>query len=202
MKRDSEDSVIETKLEMRRSMRFYLSTLEPAYRAEASLVICGLAARLPVFRAAACVALFAPLASEPDIHPLIEEAWAEGKRVVLPRMRRENDTPQLDWHAVTEWAEVIETGPFGLREPDPEQCPQIADEEVGCVFVPGLAFDLRGMRLGRGGGYYDRFLGGARPDLPAYGLMFTGQRVPRLPSEAHDQALRVVMTEDGPLCFR
>jgi 5-formyltetrahydrofolate cyclo-ligase len=187
--------------ELRREMRRLLRAMDGARRAEASLVICEEAAALAAFREAKTVALFAPLPTEPDIHPLIEEAWAQKKRIVLPRMFREGDVPHLDWHLVTAWDEVVERGPFGLREPDHLRCPRVAIAELDCVFVPGLAFDETGLRLGRGGGYYDSFLARVPEKLSRFGLMFACQRVKKLPREPHDQALPAIVTEDGVVTF-
>jgi len=182
-------------------MRNRLRGLGPALHAEASLVICQAAANLPAFHKSRCVALFAPLPSEPDIHPLVEEAWAEGKRVVFPLMIKQGSVPELDWHEVTSWDDVVVPGPLGLREPDPLRCPRVALSEVDCVFVPGVAIDHEGFRLGRGGGFYDRFLSLTPPGLPCIGLMFTCQKVPLVPRDPHDQALRSVITEDGLISF-
>jgi 5-formyltetrahydrofolate cyclo-ligase len=187
---------------LRAEMRSRLREMGPALRAEASLVICQAAANLPAFAQARCVALFAPLPTEPDIHPLIEEAWAQGKRVVLPLMIKHGSVPELDWHEVTTWDEVVVPGPFGLREPDPLRCPRVALTELDCVFVPGLAFDADGGRLGRGGGFYDSFLALAPKTLPSIGLFFSVQRVDVVPREPHDQALHRVITEDGLDCCR
>jgi 5-formyltetrahydrofolate cyclo-ligase len=190
-----------TKEELRRAMRAQLRGIDPARRAEASLVICQLAAQVAAFKAGRCVALFFPLSSEPDVRPLVEEAWAQGKRVVLPLMIRQKTGPQLDWHEVTSWDDVVMPGPFGLREPDPLRCSRVTVREIDCAFVPGLAFDGDGFRLGRGGGYYDYFLGHAPARLARYGLMFTCQAVGKVPREAHDQALPGVITEDGVVSF-
>jgi 5-formyltetrahydrofolate cyclo-ligase len=67
--------------------------------------------------------------------------------------------------------------------------------------VPGVAFDQEGFRLGRGGGFYDSFLSLTSPGLPCVGLMFGLQKVPTVPREPHDQALRSVITEDGMESF-
>jgi 5-formyltetrahydrofolate cyclo-ligase len=187
------------KEKMRREMRDRLRGISPALHAEASLVICQMAANLPAFLKSRCVALYAPLPSEPDIHPLIEEAWAQGKRVVLPLMIKHGSVPELDWHEITNWDDVVVPGPFGLREPDPLCCPRVPLAELDCVFVPGVAFDAEGFRLGRGGGFYDSFLSLAPPILPCIGLMFSLQKVTLVPREPHDQALRSVITEDGLL---
>ena len=185
------------KEKLRRELRARLRGMNPALHAEASLVICQMAANLPAFLKSRCVALFAPLPSEPDIHPLIEEAWAQGKRVVLPLMIKRDATPELDWHEIASWDDVVVPGPFGLREPDPLRCPRVPLVELDCVFVPGLAFDPEGFRLGRGGGFYDSFLSHAPATLPCIGLLFSLQKVPLVPREPHDQALRSVLTEDG-----
>jgi len=182
-------------------MRARLRELTPEFHAEASLVICQTAAGLPAFMQARCVALFAPLASEPDIHPLVEEAWAQGKRVALPLTIKQNGSPKLDWHEVTSWDDVVVPGPLGLREPDPLRCPRIAVTELECAFIPGLAFDDEGFRLGRGGGFYDYFLEHAPANMMRVGLMFSCQRVAQVPREAHDHALPGVMTEDGLFSF-
>jgi 5-formyltetrahydrofolate cyclo-ligase len=186
---------------MRRSIRAKLRAMSPAFHAEASLVICELAAQLPAFLQADCVALFAPLSSEPNIHPLIEEAWAHRKRVVLPRMIQERAHPMLEWRAVTDWSEVIEPGPFGLREPEPSKCARVEAHELNCAFIPGMAFDHDGFRLGRGGGFYDYFLSQAPSTLFRIGLMFSYQQVPKVPLEPHDQALPSVITEEGLATF-
>jgi len=198
MKRDflPDPETRQAKEDLRRAMRERLRGMDPAHLAEASLTICQTAAHQVEFRNARCVALFSPLPSEPDVRILIEEAWAEGKRVVLPLMIKQKSGPQLDWHEVANWDEVVLPGPFGLREPDPLRCTRVPLKEIECVFVPGLAFDHDGFRLGRGGGFYDYFLGQAPTDLPRFGLMFSCQRVPAVPREPHDQSLKAFITED------
>ncbi len=189
------------KEKLRREMRDRLRAMSPDLRAETSLVICQIAANQPAFLKSRCIALFAPLATEPDVHPLIEEAWAQGKRVVLPLMIKHGSAPELDWHEVTGWDDVVVPGPFGLREPDPLRCPCVPIAELDCVFVPGVAFDHEGYRLGRGGGFYDSFLSLAPATLPSLGLMFSLQQIPLVPREPHDQALARIITEDGLISF-
>jgi 5-formyltetrahydrofolate cyclo-ligase len=190
------------KTNLRREMRAHLRALGADERARASIVICHTAAKHPAFRKAKRVALFAPLPSEPDIHPLIEEAWAQDKRVVLPFMLERRSSPELNWHEVTGWADLAARGPMGLREPDSVRCPLVAPTELECAFIPGLAFDEEGHRLGRGGGFYDAFLAHVPPRLPCIGLMFAAQKVKRVPREAHDFALRSVITEKGIVMCR
>jgi 5-formyltetrahydrofolate cyclo-ligase len=197
MKREKLSAPVAAKEEVRRKMRATLRSMAPEKRAQASLEMCRLAAALPVFFKAKTVALFAPLTSEPDIHPLIEEAWARDKRVVFPLMLRDGDVPSLQWHQVKSWDEMIVVGPFAIREPDPIRCPLIEAKALELVFVPGLAFDKGGLRLGRGGGYYDSALVKLPAKTARIGLMFACQQVPEVPREPHDEALKNILTEDG-----
>lgn len=182
---------------LRRQMRTRLAGVEAEERARASLDLCRRAAELPEFREAQAVAMFAPLPNEPDILPLIEEAWAEKKRVAFPFMSRDSAMPRLEWLVSETLEALVLTGPFGLREPDPTLCARIDPLELDCIFVPGLAFDLRGHRLGRGGGYYDAALAQLDIGTPRIGLFFACQQVEEVPRDAHDQMLTAIVTEES-----
>jgi 5-formyltetrahydrofolate cyclo-ligase len=201
MKRDSSSPPHEAKLAMRREMRLRLRELSAEARAEASLRLCLHAAHLPEFTGAECVALFAPLPSEPDISPLIEEAWADGKQVLFPRMKMGTGKPTLEWFAVADWSELVEAGSFGLREPNAGLCRQVKADELDFALIPGLAFDVEGVRLGRGGGFYDCFLSLVPAKLACIGLMFACQQVEKVPREGHDAKLPRLLTENGLLKF-
>ena len=81
---------------------------------------------------------------------------------------------------------MVHGGVLPEHEPDPAS--------VDVVIVPGLAFTLRGDRLGQGGGWYDRFLAGLRPDAVTIGVGFREQLVDHLPVEPHDIRLDHVVT--------
>jgi 5-formyltetrahydrofolate cyclo-ligase len=185
------------KEKLRSEARTRVREMGSGARATASLLICQLAAAAPAFIAAKTVALFAPLPSEPDVRPLIEEAWAHRKRVALPLMIKGQAAPHLEWREITSWDDVVLPGPYNLQEPDPARCCRIENTGIDCAFVPGVAFDNDGFRLGRGGGFYDSFLSQAPPTLIAIGLLFATQKVPRVPREPHDQSLRTIITEEG-----
>jgi 5-formyltetrahydrofolate cyclo-ligase len=88
----------------------------------------------------------------------------------------------------------------GKRVVVPEEQPDPAAVDV--VIVPGVAFTPDGARLGQGGGWYDRFLAGVRPDCTSIGVGFDAQVVDMLPTEPHDVALDGVVTESGVLVPR
>ena len=91
-------------------------------------------------------------------------------------------------------------GPFGTQEPPPGAHML----EPNILFLPLLAFDSAGRRLGYGGGYYDRTLAKLRKDraVRAYGLAFAGQEIERVPSNALDELLDGILTEQGYRQFR
>ncbi|WP_238652324.1 5-formyltetrahydrofolate cyclo-ligase [Paenibacillus piscarius] len=150
---------------------------------------------------------YAPFRSELDCLPLLREAWAGGHDVWLPRVDRESGT--LSLHSVGAWEELV-PGAFGIPEPAAGSI-TLAGAETGtggnlpdAVFVPGLAFDLRGGRLGYGRGYYDRLRAGweqtpsGNNRRPLWvGLAFGVQLVPEVPLEEHDALMDLLITENG-----
>jgi len=138
--------------------------------------------------------------SEPDIRPWLVEVARTG-RLALPR---------VDWVARTIAAVLVRDpavdlvpGRAGVADPSPS-CATVEVAALGAVLVPGVAFDASGNRLGRGGGFYDRFLGSLRAaganggGAPsAVGVAFECQVLPRVPVGAHDQRVAHLATELG-----
>ena len=166
----------EDKAVVRAQMRgFRISESESA---EASTAIRDALTALACWKSAGTVLLFAPLPDEPDTLVL---PW-EGKRYCFPRYHADRGY---------EAAEVVEPdelapGKFGVLEPPPKAL-HIPPGEVDLVLVPGVAFDEECYRLGRGRGFYDRWLL-ALPGLKL-GLGFDHQLVTRVPRETHDVQL-------------
>ena len=127
------------------------------------------------------IAGFSALPGEPD--PL--DPWPLGKRIALPRVQGTD----LTFHPVTHREELV-TGDFGILEP-PETSP-CAGRNFDIILVPGLAFDFAGGRLGRGKGFYDRFLANARG--LRVGVCFEDQIVDPVPKESHDARMDFVIT--------
>ena len=177
------------KAALRSTMRAALARIPAEVRAVESV---SLGERLELqIRSAGIVLFFAPLETEIDIWPLLEEAVAEGKTVALPWFNPA--TQSYLARQVTQLDSDIVTGKFGVREPA-ESCPEIPLEAFHLVLVPGLAFDLAGHRLGRGKGYYDRLLqlaGGIK-----CGICHTLQLTPLVPAEPHDAKVNFILTPD------
>jgi 5-formyltetrahydrofolate cyclo-ligase len=89
----------------------------------------------------------------------------------------------------------LRPGNYGIREPDPARCQEVGPAEIDATLVPGLAWDRRGTRLGRGAGYYDRMF--ARPDWRGFrcGIFFALQEMEEIPADPWDQPLQAVVTE-------
>ena len=128
------------------------------------------------------VMAFWPLPDEVDIRPLIDRLVAEGRTVVLPKVTGDKT---MELRRYTSQADLCE-GAFHIMEPVGE--PFVDHEQIDVALVPGVAFDAAGHRLGRGRGYYDRFLASLlSPRL--IGVCFPFQRVAVVPVEAHDVVL-------------
>lgn len=109
----------------------------------------------PEWQAADTVLCFVPLPTEPDIFPALERALAEGKRLAVPRVLAEG---RMEWVRLTA-PDVLRPAAYGIREPaEGTVLDSAAFGPDTLALVPCLAADRNGVRLGRGGGYYDRFL--------------------------------------------
>jgi 5-formyltetrahydrofolate cyclo-ligase len=148
-------------------------------------------AEVPEFRARARLVLYAALPDELPTRPLYEIARASGKVLLWPRTAGRD---RLEFAPCRRWEDLIRER-YGVLAPPPGQ------ESVGLgsedlLLVPGVAFDLRGGRLGRGGGYFDRALGEMGEERPlSLGVGFEFQLVDEVPREPHDRAVAVVLTE-------
>ncbi|MGA5197721.1 5-formyltetrahydrofolate cyclo-ligase [Streptomyces exfoliatus] len=149
---------------------------------------------------ASTVAAYVSVGREPGTRALLDALHARGVRVLLPVLLPDND---LDW-AAYEGPERLAKAGRGLLEP---VGPRLGPEAVcsaDAVLLPGLAVDGRGMRLGRGGGSYDRVLArltraGVDPALVV--LLYADEVVVRVPEEPHDHPVHAVVTPEGVVRF-
>ncbi len=131
------------------------------------------------------VLLYAPLPDEPDVTPLAS--------LVSPLLTR---TPEHGPLTIHSFDAPRERHVFGFAQPK-AGTPEVHPTEVDVALVPGLAFDRRGVRLGRGGGHYDRLLELLRPDALIVGVTPAALVVDQLPRELHDRPVTHLVTEDG-----
>lgn len=172
---------------------------------ETAAALAARALELPELAQARTVAAYVSVGSEPGTLALLDTLHARGVRVLLPVLLPDND---LDWGAYTgpdSLTEVRHGGKTALLEPAGERLGPEAVQDADAVLLPGLAVDARGMRLGRGGGSYDRVLArlersGADPALVV--LLYDTEVVDRVPEEAHDRPVHAVVTPSGVRRFR
>lgn len=132
------------------------------------------------------IAVFAALPGEVDLTDWIR--FHPGIRWVFPRVTGNH----LTFHQILNPMEHLVNGAFGIREPHPDLT-EAPVETIDAFFCPGLAFDKRGGRLGRGRGFYDRLLANARPDAIKVGVGFPWQIVDDTFAEPHDIAMDAVV---------
>jgi 5-formyltetrahydrofolate cyclo-ligase len=175
------------KEELRAGLLFRRRSRETAQRAAAADAVA--AALLEGLRGVGTLAAFVPDATEPGAGRLPDAYIELGARVLLPVIPSEGRI--LDWAVHTD---ELEHGRFGLYQPVGPRLGPTAIEAADAVVVPALAVDRFGIRLGRGGGYYDRALIHARPDAVLVTVVFDDERVDELPREVHDRPVRAVVT--------
>ncbi|MFF7650438.1 5-formyltetrahydrofolate cyclo-ligase [Streptomyces sp. NPDC007983] len=154
------------------------------------------ALELPELARADTVAAYVSVGSEPGTRALRDALRARGVRVLLPVLLPDND---LDW-AADEGPDGLVRAGRGLLEPGGPRLGPEAVTRVDAVLLPGLAVDRRGMRLGRGGGSYDRVLArlaraGADPALVV--LLYEGELLDAVPAEPHDRPVHAAVTPSG-----
>lgn len=175
-----------TKEELRRLVRsqkrMYSALQLQAMSAEAVARLMA----LPQMAAAKTVMLYYSLPDEVSTHELAGRLVERGKVVVLPVVTGPTEMELRRYRS----ADDLSMGAFGIMEPTGEPFTSLA--EIDLAVVPGMAFDTRGNRLGRGKGYYDRFLS-QLPQATKVGLCFPFQKFPGVPTDENDVRMDLVI---------
>jgi 5-formyltetrahydrofolate cyclo-ligase len=147
---------------------------------------------LPAFCASHTVMIYLALTHEVQTSQIITRAYQLQKRVAVPVVRG----AELISVVLHELNTPLRRSSLGILEPC-EPYTVIPPADLDCVFVPGVAFDAAGGRLGFGKGYYDRFLGQLPTTTYRCGLAFSIQVIPCVPQDAHDVCMHGIITEQG-----
>lgn len=181
---------------MRARIKAGLREMPPAVRTELSARCVAHIRASEAWARAETVMLYVPLPSEVDLTPLV---GADAKRCCAPRADWEASTMQACTigrdPAHGEIVGLVET-PFGVREPGPG-AEVVQAREIDLVLVPGLGFDERGGRLGRGGGFYDRFLAALGEHTLVCGVCFSVQMMDAIPMQRNDVRVHMLLCENG-----
>ena len=184
-----EVSAQDAKNALRAEVRTRLKEISKAQREVASKNLCGLLEQQNLWKEAQCVLLFAPLSDEPDVWPMLERGISEEKVMALPRLDPVSNSYVA--HRIQNLQTELRLGKFGIREPV-EHCEALPLKRLDLILAPGVAFDLRGCRLGRGKGVYDRLLAAASGT--SCGVAFDEQVVGEIPVAAHDIRVNRILT--------
>ena len=172
-------------------MKAALGAMPAEDAAAASRAACAALIAMEEFRDARAVMLYHPIPGEVDCVPIARAAWGAGKIVLLPKvLLAERRMTPVRWLSPDD--EML-VGSFGIGEPAAGEAWPI--EDIDLIVVPAVAYDRRGRRLGRGGGFYDRFLAQDKLQATTCGLAFARQIVEELPAESHDYPVEIVVTD-------
>lgn len=185
MEKENKD---ELKVRLRKETVRKLKALPKGYREASDRKICERIISLPEYQEAGTLFTFVGTKDEIDTMALIEDALKEGKRVGVPRS---GDGGIMAVYGIT-GKDDLKPGRFGILEPV-ESAELIPIEEIDFCVIPCLACDLKGNRLGHGGGYYDRYL--SRRRMATVVVCYHELVLPEVPVMEHDVPVDRVVTE-------
>ena len=171
---------------IRRNISEHKKALSGQIITELSKKICDRVVQTEAFQKASCVALYYAMDDEVCTSGIIDE-WHKKKTIALPVTSGEN----INFYEYTKNKDLTK-GAFGI--PEPVSGKIIPCESIDLFIVPGIAFDSSCSRLGRGKGYYDRYLSDVKK--PIIGICFDFQLIDSVPTEKHDMKMTMVITEN------
>lgn len=197
-----------TKIELRKEMKAVLASLNPVEKAFESMSKCVNFIQSDIFKNAGAIYGFMPMKDEVDILPVLRTAMQQGKMVFLPKIIE--GTCEMEFFRITdEPNQQTQANSWGIYEPKPElekyEIDDVLKNTAGnkiVVLVPGLAFGRDNTRLGRGKGFYDRFLGNLKRKaaeidkeaVPVFcGVCYKAQIVGTVPVEDNDILVDLVL---------
>ena len=185
------------KAHLRRQLQNRLVAIGSEQRNEKSRKACQNLVSIPQFQSASTVMMYLSLPHEVDTVDAILHAWQLGKTVAVPKVSWQQR------HMIPVRINSLETGfsteVAGLR--NPVTGVPVPFEEIELVVTPGLGFDMEGNRLGRGGGYYDKFFTNHELDVNRCGFAFSEQVIDDVLATCKDEPVDFLVTDDEILYF-
>ncbi len=145
--------------------------------------------KLKEYRPAKTLLIYMSTPIEVDTRKIIENAWADGKRVAIPRCIP--DTRDMEFHYIDSF-DMVAPGTFSVLEPDPS-LPVVTDFSGCLMIVPGMQFDMKGYRIGYGKGYYDRYM--VRFTGISAGICYSEELKPFMYHGRYDRQVDIVVTD-------
>ena len=181
-----------TKSFLRKQLRITLKKIGALDRKRKSRKIIVRVSKLPAFKKAGSIFTYVALPNEVETHGLIRQALTMKKNVYAPRMNRRSR--EITFFQIRNFPKDLRKGMFGIPEPRPIASRRGSPQASDLVIVPALGFDRTGRRIGRGGGYFDRFLRKAKR-ATKIGLAFREQVVKKIPQGSNDVCVDCVITD-------
>ncbi len=178
------------KNELRKTMKKTRSALDRVKKFDYDAEIQSRVLSLRDYAGSDILFTYVSMDTEVSTRALIYAAWANGKRVAVPKC--DESTSEMTFYIITS-VDDLKPGYYGIMEPDPEKCERVTDYSHGLCVVPGLSFDAEGYRLGYGRGYYDRFLKHFRG--VSVGLCYSSYLKWKLPRGGYDVPVDIIATE-------
>jgi 5-formyltetrahydrofolate cyclo-ligase len=194
------------KKKLRQHFRRLIESIPPSVRGDKSLLAQRSLTALPEFASAQTVMIYLSMVEEVDTAHIARQAWAAGKRVLAPCVSLANR--RMEAYEIRSLRDGLEPGPYDILQPT-ASIPW-PPGQIDFIVVPALAFSRNGGRLGRGAGFYDRFLlrardktcNGRQASPIAVGLAFDEQVLDELPMFDHDQPIDLLVSDTGLWDFR
>lgn len=180
------------KQSLRKQIRAQMQLMPDDYFHQAGQEICRRVAESEAYRQAKVIFCFVSHGKEPNTYPLLEQALADGKTLCVPLCKAEGEMDAKMIHSLNE----LQPGTYGIPEPG-ENAETLLPSQIDLAIIPCLAATKSGKRLGKGGGYYDRFLA----NFTGKALLLCPKKLIQcdIPTEAHDIPLPWVITEKEEL---
>ncbi len=178
----------EEKLRLRKQIIEHMNSLsKERYTTLSEQIACSLYAQKE-WAEAKTIGITLSMENEVNTYPIIEKAWEEGKKVVVPKCNKETRT--MSFRQISNF-DQLETVYMNLREPIPALTEEVNADEIDLQIVPGVAYTERGERIGYGGGYYDRYL--MHYKGKTLSLAYSFQMVDHIPIEPFDKNIEKLL---------
>ena len=186
------NAVKQAKKEVRETILTLLKNQKEEDRLRKSVEIREKLFQDPDFMNSKTVLFYASFNGEVETFDMMRQAFQDGKKIVLPRVdvQKKEIIPKV----ILSLEEDLEYGPYNIQQPKGDVAKDIDIRHIDMVVVPAVSFDQKNHRLGRGAGYYDRFLKKFPQGIPLIGLAFDFQILESLPIEGHDLSVTKVIS--------
>lgn len=191
MKKLKEGNQVESKKSIRKLVQERKDALSKDERQNLDNIIFDKVINSCAYKNSHTIFIFVSYNNEVDTHKIIKQALRDKKILCVPRIISKEEG--MDIVQIKSFEDLKE-GAYGILEPDDSEL-KIEEKNIDVSYLPGLAFDRRGGRVGYGGGFYDRFLLKTRKNSKKIGLVYKFQVFPEVPTEEHDVFIDGIITD-------